>query len=392
MSPKHVIFKKISKDKSVGVYMGKRDFVDRVDSVEPVDGVILIDPEQLKGKKAYVTLSCAFRYGPDDMDVLGMSFRRELYLSTRQIYPPLQDKDQRILTKVQDKLVRKLGDNAYPFFFEFPDNLPCSVGLQPAPTDVGKHCAVEFEIKAFCAESQDAKVRKRSTVRLMIRKVQYAPEQPGPAPCVKTTRDFLMSDKPLHMEASLEKQTYYHGEPINVLVKINNDSNKNVRNIIITVEQIANVVLYSSDSYMKAVAIEDSGDSVESGAQLKKVYTLLPLLANNRERRGIALDGKLKHEDTNLASSSIIKEGVLKEVLGILVSYRIVVKLIVGGIIGSSEVGVELPFQLMHPKPDTVKERSVKSFPSCHNDYMHLKFKELIEARKNICLFCSSLF
>lgn len=46
-------------------------------------------------------------------------------------------------------------------------------------------------------------------------------------------------------------------------------------------------------------------DSVSAGASLQKVYKLLPLLANNRERRGIALDGKLKHEDTNLASSSM---------------------------------------------------------------------------------------
>lgn len=68
--------------------------------------------------QAYVTLSCTFRYGRDDMDVLGIAFRREIYLSTRQMYPPLQDKDQGILTKVQDKLLRKLGDNAYPFFFE----------------------------------------------------------------------------------------------------------------------------------------------------------------------------------------------------------------------------------------------------------------------------------
>ncbi|KAK5607030.1 hypothetical protein CRENBAI_009625 [Crenichthys baileyi] len=49
-------------------------------------------------------------------------------------------------------------------------------------------------------------------------------------------------------------------------------------------------------------------DSVSAGATLQKVYKLLPLLANNRERRGIALDGKLKHEDTNLASSSIEME------------------------------------------------------------------------------------
>lgn len=46
-------------------------------------------------------------------------------------------------------------------------------------------------------------------------------------------------------------------------------------------------------------------DSVAPGGTLDKVYKLLPLLANNRERRGIALDGKLKHEDTNLASSSM---------------------------------------------------------------------------------------
>uniref|UniRef100_A0A3B4C264 S-arrestin n=1 Tax=Pygocentrus nattereri TaxID=42514 RepID=A0A3B4C264_PYGNA len=353
MSPKNIIFKKMSKDKSVAVYMGKRDFVDHVNSVEPVDGVVLIDPELLKGKKAYVALSCMFRYGRDDMDVLGLSFRRDIYLSTRQIYPALQDKKQCTLTKVQEKLLRKLGDNAYPFFFEFPDNLPCSVGLQPAPKDVGKHCAVEFEVKAFSAESQDAKVRKRSTVHLMIRKVQFAPEKTGPAPSMSITRDFLMSDKPLHVEASLEKQTFYHGEPIHVRVNINNESNKSVKNLILSVDQIATVVLYSNDSYMKSVDLLESEEYLEAGEKMEKVYTLLPLLANNKKRRGIALDGKLKHEDTNLASSSVIKEGVLKEVLGILVSYRVTVKLIVGGLVGTSEVGLELPFQLMHPKPDS---------------------------------------
>ncbi|XP_015811982.3 S-arrestin a isoform X2 [Nothobranchius furzeri] len=356
MSPKNVIFKKTCKDKSVGVFMGKRDFVDRVDAVDPVDGVILVDPEALAGRKVFVTLSCTFRYGRDDMDVLGIAFRRELYLSTRQVYPPLQDREKGAHTKVQVKLLQKLGINAYPFFFEFPDNLPCSVALQPAPQDVGKQCAVEFEIKAFSAESQDAKVHKRSTVRLMIRKVQYAPETQGTPPSVEITKDFVMSDKPLHIKASLDKELYYHGETIKVLVNITNNSNKTIRNVVLSVDQVANVVLYSNDNYSKCVDIEDSGDSVSAGATLQKVYKLLPLLANNRERRGIALDGKLKHEDTNLASSSIVKEGVLKEVLGIMVSYKVMVKLVIGGMMGSSEVGLEVPFRLMHPKPDTVKD------------------------------------
>ncbi|XP_030260083.1 S-arrestin a isoform X2 [Sparus aurata] len=355
MSPKNVVFKKICKDKSVGVYMGKRDFVDRVDSVDPVDGVVIIDPEALQGRKVFVTLSCTFRYGRDDMDVMGIAFRRELYLSTRQVYPPLQDREKGVHTRVQAKLLRKLGDNAYPFFFEFPDNLPCSVALQPAAHDVGKQCAVEFEIQAFSAESQDAKIRKRSMVKLMLRKVQYAPEGEGVAPSVETTRDFVMSDKPLHVKASLDKEIYYHGETIKVHVNVKNDSNKNIKNIILSVDQVSTVVLYSNDAYVKAVAIEEQGDSVAPGGTLDKVYKLLPLLANNRERRGIALDGKLKHEDTNLASSSIIKEGVLKEVMGIMVSYRVMVKLIVGG-----EVGLEVPFKLMHPKPDAVKEGEVE--------------------------------
>ena len=46
----------------------------------------------------------------------------------------------------------------------------------------------------------------RSTVHLMIRKLQYAPENSGTAPSVKTTREFVMSDKPLHLEASLDKE------------------------------------------------------------------------------------------------------------------------------------------------------------------------------------------
>lgn len=46
----------------------------------------------------------------------------------------------------------------------------------------------------------------RNSVRLVIRKVQYAPEKPGPQPTAETSRQFLMSDKLLHLEASLDKQ------------------------------------------------------------------------------------------------------------------------------------------------------------------------------------------
>lgn len=40
----------------------------------------------------------------------------------------------------------------------------------------------------------------------MIRKVQYAPESQEVAPSVEITKDFVMSDKPLHVQATLDKE------------------------------------------------------------------------------------------------------------------------------------------------------------------------------------------
>uniref|UniRef100_A0A8C9SRK0 S-antigen; retina and pineal gland (arrestin) a n=1 Tax=Scleropages formosus TaxID=113540 RepID=A0A8C9SRK0_SCLFO len=340
MSTKQVVFKKLSRDKSVGIYMGKRDFVDHCDFVEPVDGVVIVDPKLLQGKKAFVVLCCTFRYGRDDDDNVlasssagsctGAASRRSCCTSWAATLTPSSSRWGWGHWGAWLWCVAHVNLCVLYPTHQFPDNLPCSV--QPAPTDVGKKCAVEFEVKAFCAKGHDDKVQKRSSVSLAIRKVQYAPERGGAPPSVELSREFGASEKALHVEACLEKQgTYYHGEPIGVHVNISNGSSKTVKNIIVMVEQVANVVLYSNDSYAETVATVETPDTVESGASLQATYTILPLLANNRKQRGIALDGKLKHEDTNLASSSIVKDGVLPEVLGILVSYRLLVKLVVGG-------------------------------------------------------------
>uniref|UniRef100_A0AAQ5YKJ2 S-arrestin n=1 Tax=Amphiprion ocellaris TaxID=80972 RepID=A0AAQ5YKJ2_AMPOC len=350
----------------VAVYMAKRDFVDHCDFVDPVDGVILIDPVQLKGRKVYVMLSCTFRYGRQDMDVMGVAFRRDLFVVTRQVYPELQDKEKLTHNKIQQKLLRKLGDNAFPFFFEFPDNLPCSVALQPGPSDVGKKCAVEFEVKAFCGEIQDDKVDKQSSVRLNIRKIQFSPESSKVVPTAETTFEFLMSEKPLHVKLSLPKETFYHGEPLKANVEITNSSSRNIKDISVSGRLLSclclilqmrhydcfyhrllftifksiltrfelpwrNIQLFWAVFELICVCGLVSSDSVPSGTSLKKEYTLYPLLAHNKDRRGLALDGRLKHEDTNLASSSIVKQEVLKEVQGMLVSYKVVVRMIASG-------------------------------------------------------------
>uniref|UniRef100_A0A6I8QWA8 Arrestin-C n=1 Tax=Xenopus tropicalis TaxID=8364 RepID=A0A6I8QWA8_XENTR len=303
----------------------------------------------------FVTLTCTFRYGRDDHELIGLSFKKDLYFLHCQVYPPLPE-DKKALTPLQEKLAKKLGQNAFPFCFNMATDLPCSVTLQPGPEDTGKKCGVDFEVKGFCAENVEEKVPRKNSVQLIIRKVQFAPEATGPAPCVQTTRQFMMSDRPLQLEASLNKEIYYHGEPIGVNVKITNNTSKIVKKIKITVEQLTDVVLYSLDKYTKIVCCEEMNDTVAANGTFSGSYSVTPLLANNREKRGLALDGKLKHGDTNLASSTILRPGMDKEVLGMLVSYKVRVNLVVarGGILGdltSSDVLVDLPLTLMHPKP-----------------------------------------
>uniref|UniRef100_A0AAX7UWE3 Arrestin C-terminal-like domain-containing protein n=1 Tax=Astatotilapia calliptera TaxID=8154 RepID=A0AAX7UWE3_ASTCA len=322
------VFKKSSPNCKLTVYLGKRDFVDHLDHVDPVDGVILVDPEYLKDRKVFVTLTCAFRYGREDLDVLGLSFRKDLYISTFQAFPPVPE-ERKPNSRLQERLLKKLGQHAHPFYFTIPQNLPCSVTLQPGPEDTGKACGVDFEIRAFCAKSMEEKIHKRNSVRLVIRKVQYAPEKPGPQPMVETTRSFLMSDRSLHLEASLDKESH--------LLCLSS-----------AVRQYADICLFSTAQYKCPVAQLEADDQVSSSSTFCKVYTLTPTLDKNREKRGLALDGKLKHEDTNLASSTIVKDVTNKEVLGILVSYRVKVKLVVSR---GGDVSVELPFILMHPKP-----------------------------------------
>ncbi|KAK1800474.1 hypothetical protein P4O66_005695, partial [Electrophorus voltai] len=200
----------------------------------------------------YVTLTCAFRYGREDLDVLGLSFRKDLYISTFQAFPPIPE-ERKPNTRLQERLLKKLGQHAHPFHFTIPQNLPCSVTLQPGPEDTGKACGVDYEIRAFCARSVEEKIHKRNSVRLVIRKVQYAPEKPW------TTAD---------------------------------------------VRQYADICLFSTAQYKCPVAQLEADDQVSSSSTFCKVYTLTPTLNSNREKRGLALDGKLKHEDTNLASST----------------------------------------------------------------------------------------
>lgn len=46
---------------------------------------MLIDPDYVKDRKVYGHVLAAFRYGREDLDVLGLTFRKDLYLAQEQV-------------------------------------------------------------------------------------------------------------------------------------------------------------------------------------------------------------------------------------------------------------------------------------------------------------------
>jgi beta-arrestin len=171
----------------------------------------LIDPDYVKDRKVFGHVLAAFRYGREDLDVLGLTFRKDLYLASEQIYPSLlEENERRPLTRLQERLIKKLGPNAYPFFFEVPPHCPASVSLQPAPGDTGKPCGVDYELKAFVGESSEDKPHKRNSVRLAIRKIMYAPSKLGEQPSIEVSKEFMLKPNKIHLEASLDKEVSWN--------------------------------------------------------------------------------------------------------------------------------------------------------------------------------------
>ncbi|ROT85288.1 arrestin2 precursor [Penaeus vannamei] len=126
------VFKKTAPNGKITVYLGRRDFVDNTSSTEPVDGIVVCDNDYLRGRKVYATVTVTYRFGREEDEVMGLHFSKEMQLASQQIYPSSESPQ---LTAVQDRLLKKLGANAYPFAVTLPANAPCSVQLHAGSED-----------------------------------------------------------------------------------------------------------------------------------------------------------------------------------------------------------------------------------------------------------------
>ena len=87
--------------------------------------------------------------------------------------------------------------------------------------------------------------------------------------------------------------------------------------------------------------VEDDNIKLDSSGLYEDIFKMCPLLAKCKDVEGVAVDGQLKTEDTNLAGSlTNAKEGIS-------VKYKIKVKIFVSGMM-ETVVSGEVDFDLCH--------------------------------------------
>lgn len=131
------------------------------------DGVVVLNDEYLRDRrKVFGQVVCSFRYGREEDEVMGLNFQKELYLASECVFPADEKVEQPPLTKLQERLMKKLGENAFPFTFQIPPNAPASISLQQkSQGETEQPCGIQYFVKIFAGDSETDRTHRRSTVR-----------------------------------------------------------------------------------------------------------------------------------------------------------------------------------------------------------------------------------
>merc|ERR1712198_547606 len=155
------VFKKTAPNGKLTVYLGRRDFVDNTTSTEPVDGVLVCDNDYLRGRKVFASITVTYRFGREEDEIMGLNFSKEMQFPVQTIYPSSAGEPN----AVQERLIKKLGGNAYPF----------SVQHHPGEGETSKPLGVIYDLRVFVGDHAGEKAHKRNSVCLAVRKVQFSP-------------------------------------------------------------------------------------------------------------------------------------------------------------------------------------------------------------------------
>jgi len=238
-----------------------------------------------------------------------------------------------------------------------------------------KPMGVDYRVRTFVGDSEEDPGHKRSSVNLAIKKLQFAPIlRIDRLPSALASKSFTFSQGRVSMEITLNKEVFYHGESILATLTVTNNSRKTVKNLKLYVMQHVELTMVSMQLIHQVASLETKeGCPITPGNSFSKEFILTPQALCNKDKRGIALDGYLKDDDVNLASSTIVPPGKsVMDSIGIVIGYTVRGKLGFGTLGG--ELVADVPLKLVHREltgPSSAKEKEsrmqrIKSMDRAH--------------------------
>ncbi|KAH8855561.1 Beta-arrestin-1 [Schistosoma japonicum] len=227
---------------------------------KPKNGILTITQDVKNAEYVFLILTCSYRFGRDDLDVLGITFQKELIIYTKCLWPnhPFDNKQltkssikwtksfkklkrlskhktQNIneqitcteenddpcgifsetlkdidFTPFQSKLLSKYGELAFPFRIILPTTSPSSVAIHPNEDDSRKLYGVSYALTAFAGENLESSQPFNSTVTIILRKyiagprLVHRPIYPV-AESVRKTTNFMCQSGEVLVTASIDK-------------------------------------------------------------------------------------------------------------------------------------------------------------------------------------------
>ncbi|KAG7175523.1 Arrestin-like 7 [Homarus americanus] len=327
------------------LYLTKRDYFDHVTHVDPIEGVLVLDPNYVSDRNVYVQIVLTFRFGREEDESMGYNFVKTMYLGTTQLYPPVTCFPP---SEIQRNLISKLGNFAFPFMLEFPKLSTPSYTMMQGWEEEGRLIGVEFEVMGFVGvNEQDC--HKRSSCRLTVRRLMECPARlfDAPAPRGNITKTFLTCSGSVTLEASLTSNVYFPEEEIPVQVTIKNNTTRELKKLKVKIVQMSEVPIFSKQQVRDKTLMKiDNNINLPAGADTSKNYTLIPAVPSRMARGQVFLQSELQgNTSPSLAPSTILNPEVDKrDLFGVHVTYAVRIKVPLGTLIGDTILDV--PFIL----------------------------------------------
>ncbi|XP_013790023.1 probable beta-arrestin [Limulus polyphemus] len=169
-------------------------------------------------------------------------------------------------------------------------------------------------------------------------------------PTASLRKTFSFSPGRLDVEVMLDREVYDQGDTLRVHVTVNNNSIKTVQRIKLYVIQHVFVCMFTNGHFKNVVgnAETDKKHPIPAGASISRDFAI-KLMNYLKYPVALAVESGLQEDNLILASTTTSAGPKEKTPYGVIVSYEVKVKVILGCI--DRSIVLRLPFQILTFRP-----------------------------------------